>query len=171
MPSSRIFTNHLDQLDGVDVVNALGGHGMVPEPRMVAGQAEHGVDAVGVGTDDVGLHGQPVAVPGDHLQQGVEPHLTNDHAGGKTRHAHHCRLVVGHVDGVDVSPEVFGLLPHGLRIGTAGGTAFGGHCQVTGTEYFFENAFGLHSAKSSLIIFLGPPPRPFRQSLAGMISS
>ena len=84
---------------------------MVSEVRVVAGQAEHGVDAVGVGADDVALHGQAVTVSCNHLEEGIEPHLFDDDARGQAGHSHHGRLVVGDVDRIHTTPEQFGLFP------------------------------------------------------------
>ena len=46
---------------------------MIAELRVIAGKAQHGIDAMGISADDIGLHGQPVTVPGDHLQDRVKP--------------------------------------------------------------------------------------------------
>ena len=40
---------------------------MVAELLMVTGQAEHIADAMGIGAQDVGLHGQAIPVAADHL--------------------------------------------------------------------------------------------------------
>ncbi len=62
---------HLDQVDGVEVVHALG-LGVVAEAHVVAGEAEDVLDAEHRGAEDVGLHGQAVTVAAGHLHDRLE---------------------------------------------------------------------------------------------------
>jgi hypothetical protein len=65
--------HHGDELHGVDVVYVFG-LGVVAELLVVAGEAEHVSYAQGVYPQDIGHHGQAVAVPAHHLKVGLEPH-------------------------------------------------------------------------------------------------
>jgi hypothetical protein len=147
----------------------IGGHGMVAETGMVTGQAEHGVDPVGIGPDDVALHGQPVAVPGHHLEDRVQIHLTQGKHWRQNWTCDHGCLVVGDIDRVHIALEQGGFLDNSGK--APRGSAFSGYRQFTRCQYFFQYAFCFHYAKSSLRILRGPPPRPVRQSLAEMTSS
>ncbi|VTR67808.1 hypothetical protein DESC_610391 [Desulfosarcina cetonica] len=133
------FFDGADQLGGVDVEDALG-LGMVAELLMVAGEAEHVADAHGRGTEDVGLHGQPVAIPADHLVIGLEPLFDGDQRGRPAGHAHHGGLVVGDIDGIDLADQVLGLIPNRLHVGSAGRPQFSGEGEMTGAQYFFQIA-------------------------------
>jgi len=112
--------DQMDQLHRVDVEDVLG-LGIVAEFLVIAGQAEHVAHPQRRGPEQVGLQGDAVAVAHHHLQQGLDPHLLEQHAAGDRAHPHHRGLVVGDVAGVDVALDIGRLLPHDLRIGARGG--------------------------------------------------
>ena len=66
--------DHADQLHGIDVEHTLG-IGVVPEFLVIAGQAQHVVDAVGICAQNIALHGQPVTVAANHLEIGFQAFL------------------------------------------------------------------------------------------------
>jgi len=131
--------------------------GSSPNFWLIAGQAEHVAHPQRRGPEQVGLQGDAVAVAHHHLQQGVDPHLLEQHAAGDRAHPHHRGLVVGDVAGVDVALDIGRLLPHDLRIGAAGRTAFGRHGEMAGGEDLFQIASRFHQIISSLTMRRGPP--------------
>ncbi len=128
--------DHLHKLDGIDIID-VGRHGVIAKARMIAGKTEHGIDAVGISTQDVALHGQTVAVSRDHLQNGMETHLLQDDAGRKTGHSHHGRLVVRHIDCVNGTPEQFSLFLHLFRHCTPRRSTFGCNRQLSRCQNLF----------------------------------
>jgi hypothetical protein len=113
---------------------------MVTELLMVAGQAEHVANAQCRGTENVGLHGQPVAVPADHLVVGFQALFDGNQRGGPTGHPHHGGLVVGNIDGIDHADQMLGLFPHRRHVGPTGRPQFSGEGKMTGTQNLFKIA-------------------------------
>ncbi|VBB44086.1 hypothetical protein TRIP_B330260 [uncultured Desulfatiglans sp.] len=162
----------LDELHRVDVEDVLARRA-VPEGLVVARQAEHIEDVEGGGPQDVALEGDPVAVPHDHLQDGLEAHELDVDAGCQAAQPRDRCLVVGDVDGVDMILDHLGLPGDRLGIAPARGAAFGCDGEMPGCQDLFQLAGCLqgshsaHSLTSSLTTVLGPPARSVDQSLMG----
>ncbi len=144
---------------------------MIAEAGVVAGKAQHGVDAVGIGADDVGLHRQTVAVAADHLIHRRQIDLLEDQTGREAGHAHHGGLIVGDVDRIDVPAQQLGFFLDLARQSPPRRTALAGDGDLAARKNFFQNAIGFHHCKSSLTILRGPPPLSVLQSLASIMSS
>ena len=147
--------------------------GAVAETLVISGQAEDVEDIEGGRAQDVALEGDPVPIPGHHLQNRLQPHQFQADAGGQTAQAGHGGLVVRHVDGVHMVFDHFGLAGDHFRIAAAGGPNLGGDGHLSGSQYLFQFAGCLdrHSFKSSRTTFRGPPARSVDQSLIGVIFS
>ena len=113
---------------------------MVAELLVVAGEAEHVADPVGIGAQDVGLHGQAVAVAADHLKVWFQTFLDQQQTGGPAGHADHGGLVVGDVDRVDVALQKRGLMSDLFGIASPGWSQLAGECEVAGFEDLFKVA-------------------------------
>ena len=116
------------------------GLGVVAELLVVTGEAEHVANPVGIGAQDVGLHGQTVAVAADHLKIRFQTFLDQQQAGGPAGHADHGGLVVGDVDRVDVALQERGLVSDLFCIASPGRSQLAGECEVTGLEDLFKVA-------------------------------
>jgi hypothetical protein len=128
-----------DQLGGVDVEHALG-LGVVAELLVIAGQAEQVANSQGRSTQDVGLHGQPVAVPADHLVVGLQAFFDGEQRGGPAGHSDHGGLVIGNIDGIHIADQGFGFFANRRHVGSAGRSQLSGEGKMTGTQYFFQIA-------------------------------
>ena len=163
------FLEHRNELDGVDVVDVLR-HRVIAELLVVAGEANEIVDAVGRRAENVGLHGDAVAVPADHLHDGVHALVLDDQGRGERRHADHRGLVVGDVHAVHESLEQPGFLSHDFRIRASRRPALTGDGKMSRSQNLFEIAVRFHS-RSSLTCLRGPPSRLVLQSGVSIIFS
>ena len=111
--------------------------GAVAETLVIAGQAENVVDIEGSRAQDIALEGDPVPIPGHHLQHRLQPHQFQADAGGQTAQAGHGGLVVRHVDGVHMIFDQFGLAGDHFGVAAAGGPDLRGDGQLSGSQYLF----------------------------------
>jgi hypothetical protein len=120
-----------DQLEGVQIEDPFR-LGLITKGLMVPAQAEDIANPQGRGPQEVRLQGDPIPVPGDHLQHRVQPGLAKQGAGRQTAEAHHPGLVIGDVDAVRVSFKQFPLFKDGLGVGAFGRSALGGYGEMVG---------------------------------------
>jgi hypothetical protein len=103
---------HVDELHRIQIKNRLG-FLVVAQLYVVAGEQQHIVDAQGISGQQIALQGDAVAVPAGQLINRLDALLLQGDTGGQRSQAHHGRLVVGHIDGVDPTLQIFGFLGTG----------------------------------------------------------
>ena len=124
--------DHADQLNGIDIKHSLC-LGMVSEFLMIARKTEHVPDAVGIDAQNIRLHGQPVAVPADHLEIGLEPFLNYQQARRPAGHPNHRGLVVRNIDRIHNALKMRRFSPYIRCVRPTRGAEFAGKRKVTGS--------------------------------------
>jgi hypothetical protein len=124
---------HADQLRGIDVMHVLGAR-VIAMRLVIAGQAQHVLDAVRSRTEDVALDGQTVAIAASDLDYRLHTLVQHDEACADAAHAHDGGLVIGDVGGIDVALQQGRLPAHLIRIETLGRTDLAGHDEMPGGE-------------------------------------
>jgi len=103
-------------LNGIDVVD-VPGLLLVPEGLVIAREAQHVLYAQGCRPQQVGLHGDAVAVPAGHLHHRFGALLKASDRGGHGGQPHDGRLVIGEVERLRASLKRPHLLPQTLGAG------------------------------------------------------
>ena len=91
----------LNELHGIKIEYILGLR-VITKALVVAGQAEHIVDAKRGGTQDIGLQGDPVSVSHYHLQDRFQTLQLQMDTGRQTAQSGDRGLIVGNIDGIDM---------------------------------------------------------------------
>ena len=116
---------------------------MVAKRLMVTRQAQDVTDAVDIGTHQVALHGQPVAIPAGHLDNRLKPMLGHINAGRDAAETHNTGLIVGHIGGINHALQKIDLAVDDAGIHVFGWTQFAGDGKVSCSQDFFKIAPGL----------------------------
>jgi hypothetical protein len=126
LTSDRIFSaverRHLVQeLDGFKFIHRPSLL-LIPSTHWIAGETQQIANPQGMGTEQISLQGNPVAIPTGHLEHRFQPGIQQKPAQRQTAHAHHRTASVSDIDGMNPAFKT-GSHPEGM----AGITATGWH--------------------------------------------
>ena len=71
---------------------------MIADPHRIARETEHIAQAQGVGTEQVRLQGDAIAIPTSQLQNGLKPLVEQQPAHGQAAHPHHGAAAIRDID-------------------------------------------------------------------------
>lgn len=108
---------------------------------MVAGQAQHIIDAEGCRAENIGLQGNPVSVPHHHLEHWFQALQLQMDTGSQTAQPGDRGLIIGEIDGIDMIFNQAALVNDMGRITRTRRTALAGNRHLTTLKNLFKFAF------------------------------
>ena len=111
---------------------------MIAERLMIARQAQQIAHAQGIGTEQITLHRQPVAIAARHLDHRLQTFLHHNRPCADARHAHDGGLVVGDVHRIAVAFEQLGLLADDLAVRVLRRAEFARDGEVAVLQHFLQ---------------------------------
>jgi len=91
----------LNELHRIKIEYILGLR-VITKALVIAGQAEHIVDAKRCGTQYISLQSDPISVSHYHLQDRLQSLQFQVDTGSQTAKSGNCSLIVGNIDGIDM---------------------------------------------------------------------
>ena len=104
---------------------------MIACPDRVTREAEQIANAQGVGTEQISLQADAIAITAGHLKNRLQARIKQQAAHRHTAHAHHRPTAIGDVDGMDPAPQGFGHRQSLGGITTARGHHLRGNRRLT----------------------------------------